>query len=93
MTLPRDGDQLVFEGEEWLSLGVGHSLPWEGRSPRALTRGYKRFTLKTQVAKSTSDFVDPGQYDLWLPIKKAPWIYQGAPLLGGRTRARRNDHG
>ena len=82
MDLSRDSDQLSFEGEEWLALGVGHSLPWEGRSPRALTKGYERFTLKAQAAKSVSDFVDPEQYDLWLTMKKAPWKYQGAPLLG-----------
>jgi len=76
-----DSDQLFFEGEEWLSLGVGHSLPWGGRSPRALTRGHRRITLKAQAEKSVSDFVDPDQLDLWLKVKKAPWKYQGAPLL------------
>jgi len=61
---------------------VGSSkTPWEGRSPRALTRGSKMFTLKAQAAKSVSDFVDDDQFDLWLPVKKAPWEYQGAPLL------------
>ncbi len=86
----RVGDQLVYEGDEWLSLGVGHELPWGGRSPRALTRGYERFILKAQAAKSTSDFVgDPGQFDLWLPIKKAPREYLGAPSL--LPLPRRND--
>ncbi len=56
-------------------------LPWEGRSPRELTEGYKRFTLKAQAAKSVSGPKDSDQYDLWLPMKKAPWKYQGAPLL------------
>ncbi len=55
--------------------------PWQGVSPRVLTEGYKRFNLKAQAAKSMSDFVDPEQYDLWMFIKKAPWKYQGAPLL------------
>ncbi len=55
--------------------------PWKGVSPRVLTRAYERFTLKAQAAKNTSGCVDPDQYDLWLPAKKAPWIYQGAPLL------------
>ncbi len=58
-------------------------LPWQGRSPRALTRGFERFTLKAQAAKSTSDFVSDDQFNLWLPMKKAPWKYQGAPLLKG----------
>ena len=78
---PPVGDQFVFEGDEWLSLGVGHSLPWGGRSPRALTRGYERFTLKAQAEKSASGFLDPEQCDLWLPKNKAPRIYRGAPLL------------
>jgi len=81
---PRDGDQLVFEGEEWLSLGVGQPEPWDGRSPRALTRGYKRFTLKAQAEKSVSgDGVCEGQYDLWLPVQEGPFVYGGAPLLVG----------
>ena len=71
-------EQLSFEGFEE---PAGSRVPWGGRSPRVLTAGYARFTLKAQAAKSTSDSVDPEQYDFWLPIKKAPWIYQGAPLL------------
>jgi len=64
-------------------VGAGYSL-WAGRSPRALTRGSKVIILKAQAAKSVSDFVsDENQLDLWLPIKNAPWIYQGAPLLKG----------
>jgi len=75
-----DGDQLELGlGEEFL-VGAA-SLPWGGRSPRALTRGYERFNLKAQAKKSASDFVDPEQYDFWLPVKKAPRVYRGAPLL------------
>ncbi len=76
-----DCEQLVFEGEEWLALGVGLGLPWEGRSPRALTRGSKWAIFKQQGVKSMGDFVDPEQYDLWRRIKKAPRGYRGAPLL------------
>ena len=76
------GDQLVFAGFEEFLVGAAR-VPWAGRSPRALTRGYERFTLKAQADKSMGDGVDPEQYDLWLPIKKAPWKYQGAPLLRG----------
>ena len=66
----------------WGSEEAEHSqAPWGGRSPRELTSAYTRFTLKAQADKSVSDFVDVDQYDLWLTIKKAPWIYQGAPLL------------
>ena len=69
--------QFVFEGEEL------RRIPWGGRSPRALTRVALGLTLKAQAVKSVSDFVDPEQFDLWLPMKKAPWNYQGAPLLLG----------
>ena len=61
-------------------------IPWEGRSPRELTAAYKTFILKAQAAKSTSDFVDPEQIDFWLPGEKAPWAYQGAPLLSEPRR-------
>ncbi len=61
---------------------VRRRIPWGGRSPRGLTAGYAQFTLKARAEKSASDFVsDEEQYDLWLPIKKAPWEYQGAPSL------------
>ncbi len=56
-------------------------IPWGGTSPRALTACYQRHILKAQAEKSVSDFVNADQYDLWLPTKKAPWKYQGAPLL------------
>ena len=66
----------LFEG------GLSRSRdPWGGRSPRALTRVALSLTLKAQAAKSVSGDGDPEQYDLWLPIQKAPWRYQGAPLL------------
>ncbi len=73
---PSVGDQLSFVGV--LFAGV----PWEGRSPRALTRGALGLIFKPQGVKSVSDFVDPEQYDLFPEAKeKAPWKYQGAPLL------------
>jgi len=74
----RVGEQLEFEG---LGLVDPARAPWGGKSPRVLTAAYVRFTLKAQAAKSTSVFVDAEQCDLWLPGKKAPWKYQGAPLL------------
>ncbi len=72
------GDQLMlpFEGE----LDTKR-IPWGGRSPRALTRVHLGLIFKPQGGKSVSDSVDPAQYDLWLTVKKAPWKYQGAPLL------------
>ncbi len=74
-----EGDQLELWSNEQLLVG-GARLPWGGRSPRALTRGYKSIKLNPSV-KSVSGFVDPEQYDLWLPVQKAPWRYQGAPSL------------
>ncbi len=62
-------------------LWLWSDVPWEGVAPRALTAGYVHGILKTQGGKSMGDSVDPEQYDLWMIIKKAPWVYQGAPLL------------
>jgi len=76
----RVGDQLALALGEGFLVGAS-SLPWEGRSPRALTRGYVRFTLKAQAGKSMGDFVDPEQRDFWLPIKKAPPIYGGGSFV------------
>ena len=56
-------------------------VPWAGASPRDLTREGIRRILKAQAGKSMGDGCDTEQYDLWLSIKKAPWKYQGAPLL------------
>jgi len=55
-------------------------LPWGGRSPRALTRGHLGVILKAQAEKSVSDFVDPDQLEIWVPVKRAP-RYAGAPTL------------
>jgi len=76
-----DGDQLTLDLGAQSVVGAS-SLPWGGRSPRALTKGYKRFILKAQAEKSMGDSVrDENQYDLWLPIREGPWVYTGAPLL------------
>jgi len=78
---PRDGDQFLLG----LEVGGGKAsseLPWGGRSPRGLTKARERFIFKARAEKSVSDFVrDEGQYDLWLPMTKVPWKYQGAPSL------------
>ena len=82
MRFTREGDQYVFEGEDWLTAGVGHPLPWAGTSPRALIRGYVSFILKAQAKKSVSDFVNADQVDLFeARIKRAPVLYTGAPSL------------
>ena len=72
------GEQLeLFEGGL-----VTVVLPWDGRSPRALTRVALSGIFKAQAGKSVSDFVNPDQYDLFVTRqKKAPWKYQGAPSL------------
>ncbi len=80
MDRPSNSMQLDLWGPE---PGAVAQAPWGGRSPRVLTAAYVRFTLKAQAEKSMGDFVDPEQYDFWMPIQKAPWIYQGAPLLLG----------
>ncbi len=56
-------------------------IPWAGRSPRDLTRASSSVIFKARAEKSVSDFVDADQVDLWPTGKKAPWVYQGAPLL------------
>ncbi len=57
------------------------NVPWVGKSPRALTRAALSPIFKAQAAKGRPIPMDPRQIDFWLPGKKAPWIYQGAPLL------------
>ena len=72
------GEQLsfVFEGEP-----AACRIPWEGRSPRALTRGAKWSIFEAQAGKSVGEVVDPEQIDFWLPGPKAPRLYLGAPSL------------
>ena len=56
-------------------------LPWNGRSPRSLTRGRKALFLQRERQKNERFFVDTDQVILWTATKRAPWKYQGAPLL------------
>ncbi len=49
-----------------LELGLFRNEPWEGRSPRVLTRGRLGVIFNPRGEKSTSDFViDPLQMDLF----------------------------
>lgn len=57
------------------------ALPWGGQSPRALTSAAKRFIFKAQAGKDERFFSDPMQRGLFDEEPKAPWLYQGAPLL------------
>ncbi len=57
------------------------ALPWQGQSPRVLTKGFVPLFLRREPQKDERFFVDPDQLDLWPTAKRAPWKYQGAPLL------------
>ena len=64
--------------------------PWQGQSPRALTRGSKVLFLRREPQKADRFFVDPDQYDLFRAVRKGPHQYDGAPSLlplPGRARA------
>jgi len=57
------------------------TLPWHGKSPRTLTESRKALFLRRKPQRTPDDF-DPAQLDLFRTVvKKAPWKYQGAPLL------------
>jgi len=72
--------ELERAGQLRLPLYLGE--PWDGRSPRALTRGHVGVILKAQAEKSVSDFVsDENQLDLWVTVRKAPSLWEGAPSL------------
>ncbi len=60
------------------------ALPWYGRDPRSLTRAALALFLRRKPQKACAIWIDPAQLELPLEvIKKAPWIYQGAPTLFG----------
>ena len=80
---PSDGRQLLLEG---LGLTALAREPWGGLSPRGLTRVALGGILKAQAEKSVSGLVIPGQLEFWPSEEKAPWKYQGAPLLVGLPR-------
>ena len=48
-----------------LSLDLFRGEPWDGMSPRALTRGRLGLILKPEVARSVSVFEDILQLELW----------------------------
>ncbi len=57
------------------------ALPWRGVSPRGLTRGYLALFLRRKPQKDARFYLGPEQYKFRLVGEKAPWKYQGAPLL------------
>ena len=86
--VPRDGDQLrldLFQGE-----------PWDGRSPRYLTRARNALFLRQKPPPHEVRTTDPLQYDLW-PAERGEMkrnapsghVRDGAPLLFARKRPRR----
>ncbi len=74
--LLRDGDQL--------RLDLFAAEPWDGQSPRVLTRTFGRLFLRQKPPSHEVFFVDPDQYDLWRPIghpeEKAPPSSSGGAL-------------
>ncbi len=75
--VPRDGDQLeMFSRRE-----MGAQLvPWEGRSPRELTRVRIVLFSSGEAQKSVSDLVSPERPEIGRPTM-GPLRYEGAPSL------------
>ena len=57
------------------------ALPWQGQSPRALTRVAKALFLRPEPQKDDRFFADPDQTDLFHAAKKGPRASLGAPTL------------
>ncbi len=57
-------------------------VPWEGRSPRSLTRVAKALFLSHKAQKRERFFVDPYQIDLFgAGSERLPRVSGGAPSL------------
>jgi len=69
--------------ERQLDLWPGwlEALPWNGVSPRTLTRASKVLFLRRKPQKDERFFVDPCQADLFLEAITGPPQYEGAPSL------------
>jgi len=59
---PSDGDQ--FE------LGLFAEEPWEGRSPRVLTRGHLGLIFKPQGGEALADRIDPCQVEMFPRLER-----------------------
>ena len=70
---PPDGDQL--------KLGLWRDQPWDGLSPRALTRGYS-FLFLRQKPPRHEVFFDPEQLEFW-PVDRATQMEEPPPFLAG----------
>ena len=78
------GAQLVLELVPMKELRI----PWEGRSPRDLTRVGLSGIFKAQAAKNTGGDDRTGQLELWpeLAEEGPAVVYRGAPLLRALPR-------
>ena len=56
-------------------------LPWDGRSPRSLTRSAKALFFKRERQKNERFFVDVNQMDLFSRRQPGLPQYGGAPSL------------
>ncbi len=56
-------------------------VPWNGRSPRSLTKIQKALFLRREPQKDDRFFVDADQYDLFRAAIPGRPQYGGAPLL------------
>jgi len=79
----RKGEQLVLSLDDVRLQRV--VVPWDGRSPRVLTKAYARYILKAQGGGRE---VDPRQFEMFemfgrVPVreKRAPGLLTGAPSL------------
>jgi len=64
---------------EQLELGLWPGEPWNGRSPRVLTRGHLALIFNARAAEARAFFYDPFQLPLWPTEKRAPRRRLGAP--------------
>ncbi len=61
---------------------VRKRIPWDGQSPRGLTRVSKLLFFKRERQKQERFFADPNQVDLFGAGEQCrPVLYRGAPLL------------
>ena len=70
---------------ESLELALGDErvrIPWDGQSPRALTRVANSIFLRRKPQKDAWDVLCEIQYDLWPAAKTAaPPVWGGSPSL------------
>ena len=63
--------------EVQLSLDLFPGVPWDGRSPRVLTKGHLGLIFTALAPKARAISLDPRQLEFWPPEEKAP--RRGAP--------------